>query len=46
MDLILTNAVRLQDKASAFTSTYNEQLENAQVVLDYVISNHENIARA
>lgn len=41
---ILGENVRLQDKQSAFVATYNEQPENVQVVLDYVIAEHAKIA--
>lgn len=43
MDHILSNAVRLQDKSAAFTATFNEQLENLQIVFDYVIINYVKI---
>lgn len=46
LDRILGDGVRLQDKASAFAATYNEQAENVQTVLDYVLANHERIAQA
>lgn len=46
MDKIVGADVRLQDKASAFAATYNEQSGNVQTVFEYVLKNHENIARS
>lgn len=46
MNLILTNAVRLQDKSAAFTSTYNERDENLDIVFDYVTENFISISEA
>lgn len=46
MNLILTDAVRLQDKLSAFTATYNEREENVQMVFDYVTANFVRISNA
>lgn len=40
LDLILTDAVRLQDKEAAFDSAYG----NAPIVLEYVYSNFEKIS--
>lgn len=46
MDLILTDAVRLQDKASAFASVYAERVENVPIVYDYVTNNFVRFAAA
>ncbi|KAJ6645268.1 Membrane alanyl aminopeptidase, partial [Pseudolycoriella hygida] len=40
---IISNSVRLQDKQSAFTSTYNNHDSNVQIVLDFVTANYSSI---
>lgn len=44
LDLILTEAVRLQDKDTAFDATYISRNENVPIVLEYVYSNFEKIS--
>lgn len=46
LERIIGDGVRLQDKTTAFTATYNEHPENLQTVLDYVLANHQRIAQA
>lgn len=46
MDRILTEAVRPQDKAAAFTATYNERVENVPLVFDYIRSKFVDVAAA
>lgn len=45
LDLILTEAVRMQDKDDAFDATYLQRNENMPIVLDYVYTNFEKISR-
>lgn len=42
----MTNAVRLQDKSSAFAAVYNERLENIPIIFDYVTNNYDRISAA
>ncbi|XP_055325495.1 uncharacterized protein LOC129579438 [Sitodiplosis mosellana] len=44
LDLILTDNIRLQDKYSALVSTLMQK-ENFELVLDYVLTNHQNITK-
>lgn len=39
MDKILTKEIRLQDKPTAYDSAISGNLENVDIVLDYIIKN-------
>lgn len=43
LDHIVSASVRKQDKSTAISAAYTQQAENVQVVLDYVLANHEAI---
>lgn len=44
LDLILTDDIRLQDKDTAFESTYSQRIENVPIVLEYIYTNFEKIS--
>lgn len=45
LQVILSDEIRVQDKLSAFGATLRKA-ENVDVVLDFVLTNHQTIAKA
>lgn len=41
LDQILTDKIRPQDKSTAYNRAYTGNLENVDIVLDYIIANYE-----
>lgn len=41
MDQILTEGIRPQDKSAAYNRAYSGNLENVDIVLDYIIEKYE-----
>lgn len=41
LSAILTDDIRPQDKSAAFNRAYTGNLENVDIVLEYITANHE-----